>query len=207
MEDSLLQQFDILVDGLAEHSYAVLDNFLSDKEVKALLAALIAEQEAGNLKKAGIGKGQEVINEVRGDFIHWLEADYPNDSVKAFYAKINELIAYLNRTCYLGLEGIEMHFAMYPAGSFYKRHLDCFKNTNRRKISMICYLNENWQSENGGELVIYLKDGNGSEYAEKILPVAGRIACFRSDLIEHEVLPGTRERKSITGWMLRPQIL
>jgi SM-20-related protein len=26
--------------------------------------------------------------------------------------------------------------------------------------------------------------------------------CFRSDQIEHEVLPATRERLSLTGWML-----
>jgi SM-20-related protein len=34
------------------------------------------------------------------------------------------------------------------------------------------------------------------------LPLAGRLVCFRSDMIEHEVLPATRTRMSITGWML-----
>jgi SM-20-related protein len=35
-----------------------------------------------------------------------------------------------------------------------------------------------------------------------ILPLAGRLVCFRSDQIEHEVLPATRERLSLTGWLL-----
>jgi SM-20-related protein len=34
------------------------------------------------------------------------------------------------------------------------------------------------------------------------LPLAGRLVCFRSDQIEHEVIAATRERRSLTGWML-----
>jgi len=37
---------------------------------------------------------------------------------------------------------------------------------------------------------------------KNVLPVAGRLVCFRSDIIEHEVLPSKKERLSITGWML-----
>jgi SM-20-related protein len=44
---------------------------------------------------------------------------------------------------------------------------------------------------------MYLPDG-----ALDILPQAGKLVCFRSDQIEHEVLPATRPRMSITGWML-----
>jgi len=32
------------------------------------------------------------------------------------------------------------------------------------------------------------------------------MVCFRSDLLEHEVLPTKKERKSLTGWM-RDQLL
>ncbi|MDQ2656958.1 MAG: 2OG-Fe(II) oxygenase, partial [Bacteroidota bacterium] len=35
-----------------------------------------------------------------------------------------------------------------------------------------------------------------------ILPVLGRMVCFRSDQLEHEVLPATRPRLSLTGWLL-----
>jgi SM-20-related protein len=35
-----------------------------------------------------------------------------------------------------------------------------------------------------------------------VLPQAGRLVCFRSEQIEHEVLPATRPRFSITGWIL-----
>jgi SM-20-related protein len=38
--------------------------------------------------------------------------------------------------------------------------------------------------------------------SKDVLPVAGRLVCFRSDLLEHEVLPATRERLSLTGWLI-----
>ncbi|MCB0627245.1 MAG: 2OG-Fe(II) oxygenase, partial [Saprospiraceae bacterium] len=35
----------------------------------------------------------------------------------------------------------------------------------------------------------------------EILPVGGRLVLFRSELLEHEVLPARRERYSLTGWL------
>ena len=80
---------------------------------------------------------------------------------------------------------------------YYRRHLDQFKKDDHRKLSVICYLNEGWKEEHGGQLRIYRTDG-----PLDILPVAGRLVCFRSDQLEHEVLPATRERLSLTGWIL-----
>jgi SM-20-related protein len=86
---------------------------------------------------------------------------------------------------------------IYPPGSYYKRHLDQFKKDDHRKLSVICYLNENWKEEEGGQLRIYLPDKDID-----VLPIAGRLVCFRSDQLEHEVLRATRPRLSITGWIL-----
>jgi SM-20-related protein len=86
---------------------------------------------------------------------------------------------------------------IYPAGTYYKKHLDQFKKDDHRKLSVICYLNKDWREEEGGQLRIYLEEGT-----QEVLPVAGRLVCFRSDLLEHEVLPSTRSRLSLTGWVL-----
>jgi SM-20-related protein len=86
---------------------------------------------------------------------------------------------------------------IYPEGSFYKRHLDQFNRDDHRKLSVICYLNENWLENHGGQLRIY-PDNQAIDF----FPIAGRLVCFRSDQIEHEVLPATRTRLSITGWIL-----
>jgi SM-20-related protein len=107
------------------------------------------------------------------------------------------LITYLNQSLFLSLKDAEVHFTKYPPGTFYKRHLDQFKQDDHRKLSVICYLNMNWKAEEGGQLRMYLPDETLD-----VLPKAGTLVCFRSDSIEHEVLPATHERLSITGWIL-----
>ncbi|MCB0388313.1 MAG: 2OG-Fe(II) oxygenase, partial [Winogradskyella sp.] len=118
-----------------------------------------------------------------------------------FFNKINNLVNYLNKTCFLGILHKEFHYALYPEGTYYKRHLDTFQNDDRRKLSFVCYLNEEgWLPENGGELVLYL-DENGKETEKVIYPFPGRVVIFESQIIEHEVKPVNKERMSITGWL------
>ena len=65
----------------------------------------------------------------------------------------------------------------------------------------MCYLNhEDWQPENGGELVLYL-DENNPENDKVIYPLPGRVVIFESQIIEHEVKPVDTKRLSITGWL------
>jgi SM-20-related protein len=190
--------FEAIADGLAEHGYAVIDQFLSQQEVEALLELPVFTTQS-SLKKAGIGNNQTVqIQEgIRGDYIAWLNKATAEAPALVYMNQLEELIAYLNRALFLSLKDYEIHFTAYPAGSFYKRHLDQFKNDDHRKLSVICYLNPHWKDEEGGQLRMYLP-----EDAVDIFPLAGRLVCFRSDQIEHEVLPATRERLSITGWLL-----
>jgi SM-20-related protein len=101
----------------------------------------------------------------------------------------------------MGILHKEFHFAVYPQGRFYKRHLDTFQNDQRRKLSIVLYLNKNWSATNGGELVIY-KQTNNQENAISILPKFGRLVVFESQVLEHEVKPIKQGlRLSITGWL------
>ena len=134
---------------------------------------------------------------IRGDSIHWIDKNSAPPSLKLYLNKLDALRLSLNQSLFLSLKDVEVHLASYPVGSFYKRHLDQFKLDDHRKLSVIAYLNEDWSNSHGGQLRMYLPNGS-----EDILPLAGRLVCFRSDLIEHEVLPATRTRLSITGWML-----
>lgn len=191
--------FESIVDGLAEKGYAVADSFLSQAEVDAILATAEFKHGIDQFKKAGIGKNQGLqINEaIRGDYIHWLDKNTVPPPSKVYLDRLHDLIQYINRTLFLSLKDYEVHMTIYPIGSFYKRHLDQFKKDDHRKLSVICYLNNDWMAEHGGDLRMYLPDATID-----FLPLAGRLVCFRSDQIEHEVLPATRERLSLTGWIL-----
>ncbi|HEY9047907.1 MAG TPA: 2OG-Fe(II) oxygenase, partial [Ohtaekwangia sp.] len=182
-----------------EKGYAVADSFLSQAEVDAIRSSRDFQQEADQFKKAGIGKQSDLqINEaIRGDYIRWLDKNTAPPEAKVYLDRLQELIQYINRTLFLSLKDYEVHMTIYPAGTFYKRHLDQFKKDDHRKLSVICYLNDHWKDEHGGQLRMYLPNET-----KDILPVSGRLVCFRSDQIEHEVLPATRERLSLTGWIL-----
>lgn len=195
----MISAFDTIADGLAEHGYAIEDQFLSQAEVKALLSLDCFRAGAENFRKAGIGKhGRQQINEgIRGDHIQWLDKNSPSPAVHAYLNRVEGLMQFINQTLFLSLKDYEIHMTIYPVGSYYKRHLDQFKKDDHRKLSIICYLNEDWKDEHGGQLRIYLPDG-----PLDVLPISGRLVCFRSDQLEHEVLPATRNRLSLTGWIL-----
>ncbi len=195
----MIKVFDAIADGLAEHSYAVADQFLSQSEVKAILESSRFRHDIENFRKAGIGQQQQHhINEgIRGDYIQWLDKNAAEPELAVYLQRVDALMQYLNEALFLSLKDFEIHVTLYPVGAFYKRHLDQFKKDDHRKLSVICYLNEEWEERHGGQLRIYMPEG-----PHDFLPLAGRLVCFRSDVLEHEVLPATRERRSLTGWIL-----
>jgi SM-20-related protein len=195
--------YEKVIDDLMEQKYSVVDNFFSAEEVMALRQSLLEKYDEDRFKKSAIGNlaNEKVIDAVRGDFILWLDEEKVTGAEGQFFAKINDFADYLNRTCFMGINEKEFHYALYPEGTFYKRHLDTFQNDSRRKLSMVCYLNdEDWQPEFGGELTIYF-DENGKETSLNVYPLQGRMVVFESQVLEHEVKPVKKERLSITGWL------
>lgn len=196
--------FDTLVESLAEKGYAIMNNFMSEEECTEVRAIIDRHEESGRLKKAGIGTGHDyqIDRSIRGDLIRWIEPEQVAPVTQAYLAKLQQMMGYINRTLYLSLKDSELHYTVYPPGKFYQRHLDQLRMNDHRRLSVICYLNNDWLPEHGGELRLYLPEKEGGEHIKDVLPVAGRLICFRSDLLEHEVLPATRHRYSITGWLL-----
>jgi SM-20-related protein len=197
------QKFEQLIEGVVSSGYAVCDDFLDPTEVKNLLEVFFNRYQAGKFKEASIGKQNEVHKAtlVRGDEILWLENDSTNTSERILLDKNQAFIDYLNQTCYLGIVDAEIHFAKYDIGKFYRRHRDTFQAQKGRILSVIYYLNQNWIPADGGNLIIYIQE-NEIEKAITIAPLAGRLVCFESEKLDHEVSEAFAERFSITGWLL-----
>lgn len=196
-------QYEAIISDLLDQQYSIVEDFFDLSEVGELRSSLLQKYEDDNFKKAAIGnRTNEVIaRSIRGDFIMWLNEAEGNLAEKTFFRKINDFADYLNKTCFMGILHKEFHYALYPEGTFYRRHLDTFQNDDRRKLSIVCYLNEqDWQPEYGGELVIY-QNLDGVEVPKTIYPFPGRMVVFESQVLEHEVKPVKTERLSITGWL------
>lgn len=192
-------KFECIVQDLIDKQYSIIDDFFSDDEVQGLRNILLTKYEEDEFKKSAIGNifNEIIAKSIRGDFISWIDEKQLSKEENLFFDKITTFTNYLNRTCFLGIVEREFHYALYPKGTFYKRHLDTFQNDDSRKLSIVCYLNnENWKPEFGGELVIY-KD----EEEITVYPLQGRVVVFESQILEHEVKPVEQQRLSITGWL------
>jgi SM-20-related protein len=199
MDSTFSDKLTALVDGIASDGFSIVDDFLSEEEIDSILNLDEFKNSLLQFKKAGIGNNDtKQINEgIRGDYIQWIDRATAPIPLFNYLSKLKELITAVNQGLFLSLKDYEVHLTNYPKGSYYKRHLDQFKKDDHRKLSVICYLNKDWKVEEGGQLRIYDQDK-----ALDVLPIAGRLVCFRSDLLEHEVLPATRPRLSLTGWIL-----
>ncbi len=182
-----------LIDALFTHGYYVWDNFLTPDEV-----AELREHLPNEWNKARIGRSEEAIREasIRSDKIQWLEPSM-GKPVESFLDRMEEIRLEANRHFFLGLFEFEAHFAKYEQGDFYQKHLDSFQHNRNRRLTIVFYLNDDWQESDGGELVVYDLDDN---LLTKISPQAGRLAVFFSEQFPHEVLPANRKRYSIAGW-------
>ena len=199
MEDLL----DHISQEIYSNSYVVVDNFVDEAFRMALLKEQTDLLNKGQFTKAAVGKGdqKQVRAEIRSDEVLWMDPTALSPLQAIFWEKVAEVQQVLNRRCFLGLKSFEGHFARYPIGSFYKRHLDQFHAVPHRIVTVILYLNESWTEADGGQLRMYFAQEDGSERIEDVLPVGGRLVVFLSEEIPHEVLPTQKERISITGWL------
>lgn len=190
-----------IADSLATCGYAVVPAFLPDNFVAALRNEALSLQAAGKLKRATVGKADDnkLDNKIRGDSIHWLNHAESSAVQHAFSSIMEALREALNQHLFLGLFELENHFAIYPPGAIYHKHLDQFRGNEERQVSCILYLNEEWQEDNGGQLRLYL-DGIAPEPYIDTVPLGGTLVVFLSGKFWHEVLPATQPRISLTGW-------
>ena len=190
--------FDTLINSFIENKIGIADNFLSKALSLQLKKNLIRLYSEKQLRSAGTGQNVPIDTHslFRTDIIYWLDRNHNNLHENHFFDLMDDFVRYLNETCYTGITDYEFHYTLYEKGSFYKKHLDQFRDNDSRQYSMIMYLNDDWQEKDGGELCIH--DENR---LLNIAPCNGKSVFFKSNQLEHEVLMTHKPRMSITGWL------
>jgi SM-20-related protein len=190
--------FNELINSFIENKVGISENFLSESLSKHLEENLISLDIENQLISAGTGNDVQVQHNklFRSDVIYWLDRKHNDQYENDFFDLMDDFVRHLNSTCYTGITGYEFHYTLYATGSFYKKHLDQFRNNDSRKYSMIMYLNKNWMQDDGGELCIHHPD-----HLQNITPINGKAVFFKSSELEHEVLLSNKARMSITGWL------
>lgn len=193
--------FPTLLDTFIEHfvrdGWATCDGLFTHDVIGQLAHEARAGFLAGAFHPARVGRGQAraLHSEIRQDRVCWFDPLALTVTQQIYWDVLDPLRLALNRLMFLGLFDYEAHFAVFPLGAFYKRHLDQFQASGLRTVSCVLYLTDGWTEADGGALRLFLDDGH-----RDIFPVAGRLVCFLSGQFYHEVRPALKERLSITGW-------
>src|SRR5437868_5858838 len=121
---------DLIVTGLLERGFASVSDFLAPEAVRALADELKFLKDDGEFKRAGIGRMNDHIfsDEIRRDEIIWFEPSKLSAPQAVLWSRLEEVRATINSQLFLGLWDLEGHYALYPPGGFYRRHLDRFRS-------------------------------------------------------------------------------
>jgi SM-20-related protein len=181
---------------LEKTGYIVLDHPLSATLTNQLVGR--CQNDAARFHAAHIGRGpdKKQLIAIRGDEIEWL--DDSNAVDQAYLIWMESLRTKLNEALYLGLFDYECHYAIYSAGTGYAKHSDVLQGKKNRILSTVYYLNNDWQPDDGGELILF--DTGGVAVIATVKPKMGTMIIFLSEVFPHEVLISHTTRRSITGW-------
>jgi SM-20-related protein len=180
------------VDGIS-----VRDQFLAPLQIRALGDCARLRRGRGDFDAARIGSGHSLRrrDDIRGDSICWITPPlWPVE--QTLLEDLERLRLRLNQDAMLGLFELELHYAWYPPGAGYARHVDQPQALAHRRVSLVLYLNQDWTPEAGGELRVF----DAADGHRDIEPIGGRLVFFLTPGREHAVLPTQRDRLSISGW-------
>ena len=141
------KNLDFIADQLSKHDICILN----DAVPEATVASLYDEARScySEFKAAGVGRGgsHQVDQNIRGDQILWMSDR--SEMQRWWLENMDILMNGLNRRLFLGLFSHEAHYAQYKPGAFYEKHVDAFKGRSNRILSMVTYLNPDWQRDWG----------------------------------------------------------
>ncbi|MCC1497611.1 2OG-Fe(II) oxygenase [Alcanivorax sp. 1008] len=191
-----------IVEGLLTCGFAAEPGYVSPALVRALRREVRQRDARGQFSEAAVGRHnlQQQNEFIRRDRTFWLDGS--TLAQLRLLDELEQLRIEINRSLFLGLFDLEAHFALYPPGGFYRRHLDAFRGDNPRVVSVVVYLNPRWQQSHGGCLRVW-PDVDAVTPLLDVAPRAGTLVCFLSERIPHEVLAAHADRISIAGWFRR----
>jgi SM-20-related protein len=199
--DTVAPEINRLCNNLTLQAWSISHHIFSETLLLALQVEANAHEDAKSLSSTHVRNLSNNAVSPRGDTTLWLDDPRCGNAASQFLQALDSLRLILNEHLMLGLTSVEAHFASYAAGASYSRHRDGFHDNDMRVLSLVCYLNQDWPKNAGGELRLHLPLG-----INDIIPERGTVVIFLSDEIEHEVLPATQSRYSIAAWFNQQQL-
>ena len=194
---------------LASRGWVAIDGFFGSPWSSALLDELRAVRSRGDLVRNrtqfGLPDGRVLVTQKP----HIYEADLHDGGVRAKLPELgalfrgDDLVDALNAArpalrLTRGVNGKTIKL-QYNAGSgaCFPVHYDNPGKPNKRKLTLLVYLNEGWRDGDGGELQLL----PFMDAPVVLAPSMDRLVVFESERILHRVLPARKERFCFTVWL------
>ena len=201
-----------ICDGLAEKGYAVIDGFLEPATVAQLRAEAVGLQSGGDMKTSESTRWDDEAGEV----VTYQKVNVLSTDLKggADYKKSPRLTEYcvtlvqslpplVNERFESATLSNKLHTNKLAVclgdGSHYDKHYDNSGGDDLRKLTVLVYLQENWEERLGGHFRMFEADGDGHT---DIAPEGGRLLAFWSDSMVHAVMPSHVESDADHRWAL-----
>lgn len=200
--------------ALMRHGWTTVNDWLPADAVAEVAGLASTSMTAWNKgENDGLAWRMPEPRSARTDVATWFKVGQRPASDQVFaeqvLPKFDALAADL-RVLMAGMEGrLELQLACYPANQHarYHRHTDANADScptsKERKVTCILYCNPAWVEENAGCLRLTKADhekGTAGSTVD-IEPLGGRLLCFLSGAMMHEVLPTQADRFAVTAWI------
>ncbi len=196
------KELDEILETIEETGFYSCDEFIDSFAVAFWkeFAEMHANQD--HFRDSTIGKNgfEKKNSDIRSDKIFWIDSF--TGTTEPLGDWLMSLATELKNHFRMPVDDIEAHFSVYPSGSRYQKHIDNATGQSNRMFTFIFYLNPEWKSGDGGELVVYDAEDPNLPMTQ-VAPRGGTFVLFRSDLFHHEVLPAHVPRYAFTGWLRR----
>jgi len=190
-----------IIDDLSGKGWSWQPDFLPEAIFCALRAEVLAINAEDELAPAGIGRETafHLDHKIRRSRIAWMDGSTPAQAGFLHWAE--QLREAINRSLMIGMFEFEACFAVYKPGEFYDRHLDSFEGPRNRVVSLVVYLNEDWQAESGGGLLVWPEGAGDTEPpVARILPERSGVVFMLSETVPHAVEVTHASRFGIAAW-------
>ena len=180
----------------------VQHNFFEKNYCNTLVNAMqFANKQKARIRQQGKGIEDETI---RNTYRVNLAADILEDCHRKIRLDLKPNLEAFFKTKFTHIQPLE--FLSYDAGHFFKPHIDIIPEKNKRKVSVVIFLNQQGNAKNeadygGGNLCLYGLRKNFPNQGLAIPNTQGLMVAFKSDVL-HEVTPVEwGNRCSLVVWL------